>query len=305
MQPVRKILKTVLPALLLMTAAPCFGAEGGPPLPGTVPAAVAAVAVEDSLLSLRVRNMPLKELLRQVAAQAGVEITVHGPAELPVSAEFSGTALEDGLKRIAPDFNIILTYAAEKKGQDKPAVEKIVLHSKTAAPSNAPPLVLSAASTPSPPPAAAVPRPRPAVPSGPLPVDDELEEEEHSPEYFAKLMKSPDAALREEALGYFAGMEDGGGITQVSEMLINDSSEDIRRTAAEVLADLGGKQTVPALGKALADKSSEVRSMAVYSLGQIGGTEAVALIKKAMNDASEEVRNAAADAMEMATAAEE
>uniref|UniRef100_UPI004056A909 HEAT repeat domain-containing protein n=1 Tax=Candidatus Electronema sp. TaxID=2698783 RepID=UPI004056A909 len=299
----RKVLKTALPALLLMTAAPCFGAEGGPSLPGAVPAAASAVAVEDNLLSLRVRNMPLKELLRQVAAQAGMKITVHGPAELPVSAEFSRAALEDGLKRIAPDFNIVFTYGAEKKGQEKPKVEKIVLHSKTAAPGNAPPLVLSAASAPPPPPAA--PKPRPPVPSGPPPVDDEPEEEEHSPEYFAKLMKNPDAALREEALGYFAGVEDSGGIAQVSEMLINDSSEDIRRTAAEVLADLGGKQAVPALGKALADKSSEVRSMAVYSLGQIGGPEAVALIKTAMNDANEEVRNAATDSLGMAVAAEE
>jgi HEAT repeat protein len=84
-------------------------------------------------------------------------------------------------------------------------------------------------------------------------------------------------------------------------MLINDSSEDIRRTAAEVLAGLGGKQAVPTLGKALADKSSEVRSMVVYSLGQIGGPEeAVTLIKTVMNDASEDVRNAAADALEMA-----
>lgn len=301
MRPVRKVLKKVLPALLLMTAAPCFGTEGGPPLPGAVPA---AVAVEDSLLSLRVRNMPLKELLRQVAAQAGVEITVHGPADLPVSAEFSRAALEDGLKRIAPDFNIVFTYGAEEKGQEKQKIEKIVLHSKTAAPGNAPPLVLSAASTPPPP---AAPPPRLSVPSGPPPADaaDEPEEEEHSPEYYAKLMKSSDAALREEALGYFAGVEDGSGVAPISEMLVNDSSEDIRRTAAEVLADLGGKQAVPALGKALADKSSEVRSMAVYSLGQIGGPEAVALIKKAMSDSSEDVRNSAADALEMAAAAEE
>jgi len=304
MQPVRTILKTALPALLLMTAVPCLAADIQPPKPDAVPAAAPAVAVEGSLLSLQVRNMPLKELLRQVAAQAGVEITVHGPADLPVSAEFSKVALEDSLKRIAPDFNIVFTYGAEKKGQNKPKAEKIVLHSKTAAPGNAPPLVFSADAPPSHPVSAQPARPQ--MPSAaPEPTSaDEAEEEDQSPEYFAKLMKSPDTALREEALGYFAGVEDGSGVAPISEMLISDSSEDIRRTAAEVLPDIGGKQAVPALGKALADKSSEVRSMAVYSLGQIGGLEAAALIKTALNDVSEEVRDAAADALEMAAAAE-
>uniref|UniRef100_UPI003AA8C9BE HEAT repeat domain-containing protein n=1 Tax=Candidatus Electronema sp. TJ TaxID=3401573 RepID=UPI003AA8C9BE len=291
----RTILKS---ALLLMTAATCLAADGTMPPAGAAPAA--GVAVEDSLLSLRVRNMPLKELLRQVAAQAGVEITVHGPADMPVSAEFSRAVLEDGFKRIAPDFNIVFTYGADATRADKSKMEKIALHSRAATPGNAPPLVFSAASAaPIPPSSTPVPSAQIQTPPDQPPSDAEPEEEmgeEQSPEYFAELMKSPDNALREEALGYFAGVEAGGGVAQVSEMLINDSSEDIRRTAAEVLAGIGGKQAVPALGKALDDKSSEVRSMALYSLGQIGSPEAVALIKKAKNDASEEVRNAAAAA---------
>lgn len=85
------------------------------------------VAFKDGLLTVQVQNMPLQQLLQQLADQTGAEITVQGTADTPISADFAETDLAAALLRLAPAFNSIVLYGGAG-AQDKAAVRAIRLY---------------------------------------------------------------------------------------------------------------------------------------------------------------------------------
>jgi type II secretory pathway component GspD/PulD (secretin) len=85
-------------ALLLLAAAPALSLSAP------------QVAFENGLLTVQARNLPLKQILQQLADQTGAEITVEGTADNAVSADFTETDFAAALLRIAPDFNTIVLY---------------------------------------------------------------------------------------------------------------------------------------------------------------------------------------------------
>lgn len=95
-----------------------------------------AVSVDNTsekaiLLTVQARNLPLKQILQQLADQTGAEITVEGTADNAVSADFAGTDLAAALLRIAPDFNSVVLYG-EAGQQDKALVRAIRLYAISA-----------------------------------------------------------------------------------------------------------------------------------------------------------------------------
>lgn len=273
--------KTVLRiAALLLVATAAWSAE--------------SLTVKDGLLTMKARNMPLREALQQIASQANVEIVVQGGTEQTISTDFTRTALEEALRRLTQDFNSVFLYGPKQ-------MEKVLLYAKNT-PSGGKAEVQQEVFRPGTANAAASSPPlAPSVPLKPVaaPPPSEEADEEPMPESVTELMKSDDPALREEAVGMLADLEDGSGIEQLSEMLLHDEDSSIRELIVEALGNLGDPKAVQALGKALEDKNIEVRSMAVYALGQLGGEKAMSLIKKAQKDKSEVVRQAATEALEM------
>ncbi len=266
-------------AALLLAAAPAWSAG--------------LVTVEDGLLTMKARNMPLREILQQIASQAEVEIVVQGGAEQTVSADFSRTELEDALRRLTQDFNSVFLYGPKR-------MKKALLYAKNAPAGGRAEGQQQEIFRPGGTVAAAPSQPKITPERQAMSPPPSEEHDGAEPESLAELMKSDDPALREEAVGMLADLEDGGGVSQLAEMLLHDEDSGVRLLTAEVLSGLDDRRAVAALGKALEDKNAEVRNMAVYALGQIGGAEAVALIKKAQKDKNQEVRQAAADALEMA-----
>jgi hypothetical protein len=106
-------------ALLLLAASPALSAP--------------QVAFENGLLTVQARNLPLKQILQQIADQTGAEITLEGSADNAVSADFAETDLAAALLRIAPDFNSIVLYGSAGR-QDKGAVSAIRLYAISARP---------------------------------------------------------------------------------------------------------------------------------------------------------------------------
>jgi hypothetical protein len=102
-------------AVLLLAAAPALSLSAP------------QVVLQDGLLTVQVQNMPLKELLQQLADQTGAEIMVQGAADTPVSADFAETDLAAALLRLAPAFNSIVLYGGAG-AQDKTAVSAIRLY---------------------------------------------------------------------------------------------------------------------------------------------------------------------------------
>jgi type II secretory pathway component GspD/PulD (secretin) len=115
----RKRKKISMAVLLLLAAAPALSAE--------------MVAFKDGLLTVQARNLPLKQILQQIADQTGAEITLEGRADNAVSADFAETDLAAALLRLAPDFNSIVLYGGAGL-QDKTAVSAIRLYAISARP---------------------------------------------------------------------------------------------------------------------------------------------------------------------------
>jgi hypothetical protein len=276
-------------------------------VPSALSASTPVFAVEEGLLTMQARNMPLREILQKIASQARVEIVVQGVVEQPVSADLSSILLEDGLRRITKEFNSVFLYGMKLPGQSRPPIQKVLLYAKEASNGRGgnvlPPVVFRPASQ-----AAGDRQPSQHLPMSvqpPPPSQTQREElavpepEQPSLESIKKMMSNSDPAHREQAVGMLAGLEDGNGIALLAEILSNDKNENIKKIAAEALANTGNQRAVQALRQALSDNNTEVRAMAVYALGQIGGKEAAALISKMKTDPNEEVRQAATDALLM------
>ncbi len=81
----------------------------------------------------------------------------------------------------------------------------------------------------------------------------------------------------------------------VDEML-SDSDEQVRRTAAVVLGDVGSSQSLRSLVRKARDPDAPVRRAAAVALGRIGG-DAVAPLSALLDDDDRDVRRAAADVL--------
>jgi len=97
---------------------------------------------------------------------------------------------------------------------------------------------------------------------------------------------------------FFLLIYDAWGIEPIIKALEDEDSM-IRTNAAEVLGEIGTKETVPVFVKALEDKSWQVRTNAAEALGEIGpeAKEAVPALIEALRDEVHYVRLAAAEAL--------
>ena len=97
----KRILRNSLIVFLLLAASSALAGQ--------------AVSFQENLLTVQVHNMPLQQILQQIADQINVEITVQGAMNTVVSADFADAEIADALRRIAPDFNSIVLYSAPKQ----------------------------------------------------------------------------------------------------------------------------------------------------------------------------------------------
>lgn len=232
------------------------------------------VQAQDDLLTVRLRDIPLERVLREIAIQTGIQITFYGPVEESVSADFSDLPLDRGLRRLFRDFNHIFIYN-EGKGLE-PEIRELIIYSEKG---EGPVKRWE--------PRSIGPRTRPRQ-----------RLREVTPDSLAKAMNDEDPAIREEAVDILAEMNDEKGIAGLTSLLLNDKDSDVRQRAAEALGDLEDERAVDPLTKALKDKDPAVRESAVDALGEIGGDKVLRPLRDALRDENEDVREAAAAALE-------
>jgi hypothetical protein len=238
------------------------------------------IRAQDDLLTVRLRDISLERVLTEIANQTGIQITLYGPMDGFVSADFSNLPFERGLKRLLRDFNHILIYGKGKRSDQQ--IREIIIYSEEGkglekrweSRSIAPQIT-----------------PRRGL-------------KEVTPDSVAKAMKDEDPDIREEAVDVLAEMEDEKSIVDLSSLLLNDKDSEVRQRAAEALGDLEDERAVDSLIKALKDKDAAVRETVVDALSQIGGQKVLRPLRDALRDEDEDVREAAAAALEFLTGQE-
>jgi hypothetical protein len=83
-------------------------AQGAEPNPATR----LHVEVDRGTLAVHVRNAPLAQVLRALGEQAGIQVTVSGDVSSPVTHSFAGVPLEEGIRRLAHGYSLVLTHTA-------------------------------------------------------------------------------------------------------------------------------------------------------------------------------------------------
>ena len=241
------------------------------------------VRVKDNVLSVKVRDIPLKKVLTEIANQTSIKVTLYVPTEEPLSVDFSDVPLEKGLKRLTRDYSSVFIYGSERG--EEPEIREVIIYAKTG----------------SSPEKRTGPRTMASRKPSKLPSEDF----KSSPlESQVKDLRDKDPSVRKKALEALAGSGDDRAIIHLGKVLVKDKNDDVRATAAGALGELGDERAVVPLIQALGDKNARVRESAADALCQIGGENVIRALEGCLSNKGEDLRKIAADALKMLKAGE-
>ncbi len=80
--------------------------------PTQSPGPALGVKVEQGFMSVNVREMSLIDVLRAVGEQAAIRVTIQKGSTDPVTQSFAGLSLDEGIRRLAQGYSVVLIYAA-------------------------------------------------------------------------------------------------------------------------------------------------------------------------------------------------
>ena len=223
------------------------------------------VRFADDLLTVKVHDASVEELVEEVARQSGLHIVWYGTISDRITLDFQRLTLDQALARILRQHSFALASARPGKLW----------------------IIPKGAEGSSPQTAAANESER----------RDFLEEESTDLMLLMAALRSEDSWEREEAveaLGEIGGPESA----QFLGVALKDEDEDVRQAAIAALAQIGGDQAARVLAVALEDEDEWVREEAVEALGEIGGDSAIRLLEEALSDEYEGVRDTAEELLE-------
>lgn len=241
----------------------------------------ANIQIKNNLLTIRVKSVPLKQVLERIEDEAQIKIFIIGAVDKHISANFSNVPLEGGLKRIFRNFNSVFIYNSKKDVEGKPMVQSILIF----------PTVESNLSNTS---GESVDKievkTTPSYSLTPEPGSDFRSDEQHfrSDERREFQRNVDDSSVL---------IEDEKTLSELSDELLGNDDSETRADAADMLGSLGDEHAVVFLIQALDDSNGEVRKSAVEAMALIGSREAIPYLRSVLNDSSDEVRSAAANAL--------
>lgn len=114
-----------------------------------------------------------------------------------------------------------------------------------------------------------------------------LGEEGLAPALISSLRSEDNAGLRNSAVAVLIRM----GAPAVSYLVkaIKDPDRDIRKFAADILGEIGGKTPASVLIEALRDSDDNVRSAAAEALGKIGGSEVISALISILTETKDDL----------------
>ncbi len=230
------------------------------------------IRVDDNLLTAKVKDIPLKKVLTEVADQLSIKIFSLMPGEEPVVTDFSRLPVEKGLRRLLRDFNYAFTYDPEDTKNSEPHIRKVFILSRKEERQYRTGVQGSMVFTPR------------FTSETPL-------------ETLRKALKNKDSYIREDAVDAIGALKDKGNIGLLKGVLLTDEDEYVRKYAADALGFLRSEEAIDSLKEALKDEFVDVRVSVADALGLIKSEDAIQPLTTALQDEDEEVRESAIDAL--------
>lgn len=292
LRPRAPVLRSALVALgvLCLLACPALAADAKRKAASLPGASTPSVAFHEGHLSIEAKAQTLRSLLAAISRAAGITFHVEETLpDAPVTISVKDVPVESALKRLLAR-EFDLMWAYEGPASPEMGESRV-----------AEVWVLAKAGA-----GVAIEK----APKAPKKVEEPADNKERL-EAIAKMGGSPakdrkslmgllddeDSEIRRAAAEALAEMDGARAIGPLARMLKTDADAEARQTAAEALGELESRAAIPALREALKDSEAEVRQSVIASLAKIGGAEAERTIRLALGDESEDVREAAADAL--------
>ena len=233
------------------------------------------VRFANDLLTVKVHDASVEELVEEIARQSGLNIVWYGTISERITLDFKQLSLDQALARILRHHSFALAFSRAGEGP-----------SNSARPSKLWIIPQGAKGSP----------PQATVANDPV-EENFLQEEFTDITLLIAALRSEDSWEREEAvevLGEIGGPESA----QFLSLALKDEDEDVRQAAIAALANIGGDQAAQVLAVALEDEDEWFREEAVEALGEIGGDSAIRLLERALSDEYEGIREAAEELLE-------
>lgn len=244
------------------------------------------VRVKDNLLTVKVKDIPLKYVLSKIAKQTSIKVTLHVPTEDPIFADFSDLPVEKGLKRLTRDYSSIFIYGLEKGKGGEPEIEEVIICAERGG-------------TPD-------KRPRPRT------IDSKKWKKPHPGSSETSPLGSQiqgfrdkDRLVRQKSVESMALSKDDSLMVHLGKVLAKDQDEDVRDRAAQRLGDLGDEMAIIPLVQALRDKNSRVRENAAEALCKIGGANVIRALEGCLSGKDDDLKKIAGEALKELKAVEE
>lgn len=276
------ILTVVLLAGLLAT--PTLSAQAQSP-GSQAPAPSQGVTVDRGALTVNVRDMPLDDVLHAISERSGISITVHSGGSLKVTQSFSGVGLGEGIRRLAPTYNVVLVYGSAKS-ESRPGTSRLVeVH------------VYETSKTP----VTVVVDPHQRAIQ--LRNVRELSRRAHAREPGALtslaglLASDPDPAVRRSAAEALASLREPEAVAALR-AAVNDQDSSVRGRSLLSLGEMREEDSAGIVAHVAArDPDAGVRSSAVWALSTMRSEVAHRGLETAASDADPHVRQAALGAL--------
>ena len=85
------------------------------------------IQVNDNLLTVKVRDIPLKKVLMEIAKQKHIKIVFFASADDTLITNFSSLPMEKGLKKLLRNYNYVFTYGTEQSKGGEHEIRKVVV----------------------------------------------------------------------------------------------------------------------------------------------------------------------------------
>ena len=217
------------------------------------------VAITESAVIIEAKNASLHSVLEELSRKTGLAVTSQAALDEAVAAGIDEPTLQQAIRRLLRHRSYLLLQSRDAECSLWIFADDPEARTKTWAPPTAPP-------------------PEPDH-------DRELID-------YQILAVSDAAKHRREAMYGFGETSDDVALLLPG---LSDPDVSVREEAILSIADIGGGQSVAALGIALSDSVARVRMDAVDALGEVGGPDATAWLWRAMADEDPTVREAASE----------
>lgn len=262
------------------------------------PSTVIDVVVSGVELTVDVRHAPLARVLEIIGERAGVEVTLHGDVNAPITRSFTGLPLVEGIRELARGYSVIVTYGIPSGESGHATVTGVWVmgsvpgarassESRAASPveEQANPRVAEAAD------AAALASPIGEIQR--LAVDADRGSEAAMARLAEIGASDADAALREQAVAALGRLTSPGAEPLLVAALA-DVDVSVRVRAIRGLRTFDTETAAASLADVLiADVDPRVRLAALAAVGSLSGPRVPTMLEKASTDPDVTVRETA------------